>query len=93
MWLGSRLLPATSASIGVNSSALVSLTREMETDGSFCQLLFQTLRRFHSGESAAENQDAFLRCRSSRLGSGFGAEQRAQRRRSTSASADPSVTP
>jgi len=32
IWLGSRLLPATSASIGVNSSALVSLMRVMEIE-------------------------------------------------------------
>ena len=34
IWLGSRLPPATSASIGVNRRALVSLTRVMATDGS-----------------------------------------------------------
>ncbi len=34
MWLGSRLLPATSASIGVKSRAFVSLTSVTETEGS-----------------------------------------------------------
>src|SRR5260370_568333 len=34
MWLGSRLLPATSASIGVKRSAFVSLTKVIETEGS-----------------------------------------------------------
>ncbi len=33
MWLGSRLDPATSASIGVNSSAFVSLISEKLTPG------------------------------------------------------------
>ena len=59
----------------MNSRALVSLTSEIETEGVLLQLLFEALRRFHPGEPAAENQDAFLRRLGGRMGCRFGAEQ------------------
>src|ERR1700735_3142571 len=54
IWLGSRLLPATSASIGVKRRAFVSLTRVMKTERSA-----RSRSSKHSAESAAQNHDPF----------------------------------